>query len=72
MDLVFFLSILTFNIGSVGNVASQFFNLPFMKLSWSYNPGHRFNGLACVDLGCFFISFLFFLILSFNIWLVEN
>jgi len=58
MDVGFFyLSISTFNIGSVGNRTSYFFYLFFMRLFQSYNLGWGFHKLTQVNLGICFLLF---------------
>jgi len=55
----FFLSISTFKIGFVGNETFNFFNLFFIKLSWSRNPSYKFNKLARDNLSYFFLLIFF-------------
>jgi len=40
-------------------VFCNFFYFLCMKLSWSCDPGRRFNWVEQVDLGCFSFIFLF-------------
>jgi hypothetical protein len=59
MDLVFFLSISTFNVRSIGS-GVFFISLRFlsMNLSQSYDLSHGFNRLTRVDSG-YFLGYFF-------------